>query len=195
MIVERMYLCQHERTFDVVCLFYVFDLYMNKVGERLKEERERLQFNQEDFAKLCNSSKRSQGNYERDKRAPDSEYLVLASKLGCDIQYIITGIRSANIESIGKPQLSVVEKPTTLTMSEAIDLVGLCVHEGLHTTYQVRRVQGKLVDLKLDAWESKELITKAAKLFAHCHLTGESPAEAFEKVINEALNEDKQSSA
>lgn len=67
---------------------------MNTQGERLREERERLGFNQTDFAAIGGLTKLTQLNYEQNKRAPDSVYLAAIAKAGADVQYIITGQRS-----------------------------------------------------------------------------------------------------
>ncbi|MDG4552851.1 MAG: transcriptional regulator [Candidatus Competibacter sp.] len=67
---------------------------MKTQGERLREERERLGFNQTDFAAIGGLKKLAQINYEQDKRAPDSAYLAAIAAAGADVQYIITGQRS-----------------------------------------------------------------------------------------------------
>ncbi|MGE7094741.1 helix-turn-helix domain-containing protein [Pseudomonas fulva] len=63
------------------------------IGERLKEERERLGLNQTDFAALAGASKNTQYNYEKGERSPDSNYLAAAAAQGVDILYVITGAR------------------------------------------------------------------------------------------------------
>lgn len=70
---------------------------MDTQGERLREERERLGFNQTDFAKLCGLTKLTQLNYEQNKRAPDGVYLATIAKVGADVLYIITGQRSGEL--------------------------------------------------------------------------------------------------
>ncbi|WP_065760982.1 helix-turn-helix domain-containing protein [Pseudomonas defluvii] len=68
------------------------------IGERLKEERERLGLSQTDFAALAGASKNSQYNYEKGERSPDANYLFAAAMQGVDVLYVITGER--------KPQLT-----------------------------------------------------------------------------------------
>ncbi|MDV5387703.1 helix-turn-helix transcriptional regulator [Pseudomonas juntendi] len=63
------------------------------IGDRLKEERERLGLNQTDFAALAGASKNSQYNYEKGERSPDSNYLAAAAAQGVDVLYVITGGR------------------------------------------------------------------------------------------------------
>ncbi len=61
------------------------------IGDRLKEERERLGFSQTDFAAMAGASKNSQYNYEKGDRSPDTEYLAAIARRGVDILYVVTG--------------------------------------------------------------------------------------------------------
>lgn len=63
------------------------------IGERLKEERERLGLNQTDFAALAGASKNTQYNYEKGERSPDANYLAAAAERGVDVLYVLTGER------------------------------------------------------------------------------------------------------
>lgn len=65
------------------------------IGERLRAERERLGFSQEDFAAFAGAHRKSQGNYESGARAPDAEYLAAIAAAGADVHYILTGLRDA----------------------------------------------------------------------------------------------------
>lgn len=66
---------------------------MSTLGQRLKEERERLRLSQIDFAAVGGAKKHSQINYEADRTAPDTNYLSALSTCGADIVYILTGER------------------------------------------------------------------------------------------------------
>lgn len=66
---------------------------MVDVGERLKKERGRLNFNQADFGEKCGVKRGTQLSYEQNKNNPDSLYLTKAHKLGADVTYILTGAR------------------------------------------------------------------------------------------------------
>lgn len=72
------------------------------IGDRLKEERERLGFNQTEFAAKAGASKNSQYNYEKGERSPDASYLAAVAEQGVDVLYVVTGQRS----SMGESQLS-----------------------------------------------------------------------------------------
>lgn len=65
------------------------------IGERLKEERERLGFTQPALAAIAGTTKKSQIDYEKDLTQPKAGYLAAVAKVGADVQYIVTGERSA----------------------------------------------------------------------------------------------------
>ena len=67
---------------------------MPTIGERIKEERERLGLSQLALAELCGVTMRSQRNYEKDERSPDAQYLALLLGEGVDVLYVLTGARS-----------------------------------------------------------------------------------------------------
>lgn len=67
---------------------------MDSIGQRLKDERKRLGYNQTDFAVHGGVQKNAQSNYESDARQPDVAYLAAIAKLGADIGYIVTGIQT-----------------------------------------------------------------------------------------------------
>ena len=69
------------------------------IGDRLREERERLKLNQTDFAGLSGASLRSQIDWESGKSFPNAKVLAAIAAAGADAQYILTGIRSPAIVS------------------------------------------------------------------------------------------------
>lgn len=72
------------------------DKYMQKnIGIRLKEERERLGLSQLALGEIGGVKKLAQLNYEKGERFPDASYLLAISHIGIDIQYVVTGARSA----------------------------------------------------------------------------------------------------
>lgn len=64
------------------------------IGDRLREERERLEFSQPAFAGLAETTKKSQIDYEKGITFPKANYLEVIAKVGADVQYIVTGVRS-----------------------------------------------------------------------------------------------------
>lgn len=96
------------------------------IGQRLREERERLKLGVLDFAMATGVSDRSQRNYETGKRLPDLEYLARAKELDIDIDYVITGERS-NWRSFSEEvehQCDMMEA-VVLTLEEALQREGL----------------------------------------------------------------------
>jgi len=69
------------------------------IGERLKEERVRLGYNQGDFAAIAGVAKTSQFNYEKGERSPDAAYLAAVAEKGVDVLYVVTGRRTPEASS------------------------------------------------------------------------------------------------
>lgn len=67
------------------------------IGERLKQERKRLGFNQSDFAAIGEATRKTQYNYECGERPPDGGYLAAIAAIGADVLYILTGTRSGEL--------------------------------------------------------------------------------------------------
>lgn len=86
---------------------------MSNSGERLRQERMRLDMSQEEFGAAGGVKKVAQSNYETGKRFPDSQYLEKVAALGVDIRYVVTGIRSDNsmVELSRSDRSGVAEMP------------------------------------------------------------------------------------
>ncbi len=72
---------------------------MSTIGQRLREERERLGLNQTDFAEIGGIQKRAQINYEKDERHPDAAYLAAITEAGVDVLYVLVGQRQVGVTS------------------------------------------------------------------------------------------------
>lgn len=70
-----------------------------EVGDRLRDERLRLSYKQEDFAQIGGVNRNTQGSYERGDRHPDTVYLARIARVGVDVAYVITGRKTAIAES------------------------------------------------------------------------------------------------
>jgi len=81
------------------------------IGGRIASERNRLGLNQDDFAWAGSVKRGSQVGYEGGDRAPSAEYLQGIAGIGADVQYIVTGVRSRNLEAVTDP--SVREESTS----------------------------------------------------------------------------------
>jgi transcriptional regulator with XRE-family HTH domain len=92
------------------------------IGDRLREERERLGFSQPALAGLAETTKKSQIDYEKGTTFPKANYLEVVAKVGVDVQYVITGVRSASLmgdEALlieGFRQMDAETKKRTLAM-------------------------------------------------------------------------------
>jgi transcriptional regulator with XRE-family HTH domain len=69
------------------------------IGDRLVQERKRIGLSQTAFAKQIGVSLSSQKRYELGEREPDISYLERALRLGMDISYLLTGIRSSDYQT------------------------------------------------------------------------------------------------
>lgn len=67
---------------------------MEKVGERLVEERKRLAKTVAGMAEECAVSKQAQINFEKGRQLPGGAYLIAAARLGVDVSYVLTGQRA-----------------------------------------------------------------------------------------------------
>lgn len=63
------------------------------IGDRLREERDRLRLSQADFAEKAGIHRNTQVRYEAGKREPDSGYLETIRALGVDVDYVLFGLQ------------------------------------------------------------------------------------------------------
>lgn len=66
------------------------------IGNRLKEERERLNLSQTSLAEAAGTTKKTQIDYETDRTPPKANYLAVVASWGVDVAYVITGERVEN---------------------------------------------------------------------------------------------------
>lgn len=78
---------------------------MTSIGDRLREEREQLGFNQTAFGAIGGVQKQAQLKYEKGERFPGADYLAAVAKVGVDVQYVVTGIRCPNALSDDESEL------------------------------------------------------------------------------------------
>lgn len=67
------------------------------IGNRLKEERERLGLNQTELGDIGKASRKTQFSYESDASSPSADYLERLYKAGVDVGYVITGVRGGEV--------------------------------------------------------------------------------------------------
>lgn len=61
------------------------------IGDRLREERERLGFSQAEFAALADKSERTQVDWEKGVSFPNAKNLEAFAEAGADVAYVVTG--------------------------------------------------------------------------------------------------------
>lgn len=67
---------------------------MSYLGERLREERQRLGMSQAELGLAGGVQKQAQLKYEKGERSPDASYLEAIARAGVDVLYVLTGSRS-----------------------------------------------------------------------------------------------------
>lgn len=78
-------------------------------SQRITIERKRLNMSQAAFAQAAGVSLSTQKRYEKGERGADSEYLAALSKIGVDIVFILTGLRSPDADADRRGLLHVLE--------------------------------------------------------------------------------------
>lgn len=92
---------------------------MLNIGERLKEERVRLGYNQADFAAIAGVAKTSQFNYEKGERSPDAVYLTAVAEKGVDVLYVVTGNRMPiKGEGLSMEEMQIIASYRTLPKAD-----------------------------------------------------------------------------
>lgn len=94
---------------------------MTSFGTRLREERERLGYNQTDFGDIGGVRKNAQSNYEQGERQPDAEYLQKIQAIGVDVHYLLTGERRDSDEMVK----ALLERWVTLNAEQQLLIVQL----------------------------------------------------------------------
>lgn len=85
-------------------------IQMSGIGDRLREERERLGMSQAVFGELGGVKANAQGNYEKGERNPDAAYLAAIAEKGVDVLYVVTGERRpTSAESISGAEADLLE--------------------------------------------------------------------------------------
>lgn len=82
---------------------------MSEIGERLRTERRRLGMSQEEMGVAGGVTRNTQSNYEKGLRSPDAEYLAKVAGIGADVQYILTGQRSASAASLAPDEAALLD--------------------------------------------------------------------------------------
>ncbi|MCX7208076.1 MAG: helix-turn-helix transcriptional regulator [Proteobacteria bacterium] len=91
------------------------------IEERLKDERKRLGFNQEEFAAFAGVTRRPYADWEAGKTSPTALQLSALAAIGVDVMYIITGQRQG--QGIGESAVhqAVLDAVDLLSLGKKID--------------------------------------------------------------------------
>ena len=73
-------------------------------GDRIKEERERLGFNQADFAALAGATRKTLFNWESGAASPNTAALAAWADAGLDVLYVVTGQRTGGVSAPPPPR-------------------------------------------------------------------------------------------
>lgn len=88
---------------------------------RLRSERERLGFTQNDVSGICGISREMWGKYERGVAIPGGEVLAAFAKAGANIQYILTGTETSGIDiTIDEQELLSMFRSASLAIKAAV---------------------------------------------------------------------------
>ncbi|MBS7816718.1 hypothetical protein B9T11_07710 [Wohlfahrtiimonas chitiniclastica] len=95
-------------------------MHKKEFSERLIHIREQKGYTVEEFGVLAGVGKTSQYNYEKGARKPDAEYFERLALIGCDIQYIITGIPSDSLITKEEAKLIKLYRSASFPFKQAV---------------------------------------------------------------------------
>lgn len=114
------------------------------VGDRLRQERERLGMSQSTFGEWGGVSKVAQINYETGKRSPKASYFDALARIGVDISYVLSGKRRDPAEKVFDPDEDIA-KPVP-----QIEPVGLRIAEWRSAARHTRSAAAALLGISAD---------------------------------------------
>ncbi|WP_435609878.1 XRE family transcriptional regulator [Pseudomonas knackmussii] len=116
---------------------------MDSIGERLREERERLRFNQTAFGAIGGVQKQAQIKYEKGERTPDAAYLQEIAKVRADVQYIVTGERCAGSLTADEQELLANFRAAPIAVKAAMLAAGAAGSAGASNVQKVKKGVGQ----------------------------------------------------
>ena len=92
-------------------------------GQRVKEERSRLQLKQTDLASLIQTSRTSQSIWESGQRFPNLTVLLAWQEMGFDVSYLITGRRLNHVMTTEEQRIIDIWQQANSEMRTALSAV------------------------------------------------------------------------
>lgn len=120
-------------------------LIKEAIGQRLKEERKRVDLTLPEFGQVGGVQKNAQLGYEAGERVPDAGYLALVEAgLGVDVLYVLTGRRERKMDDLSARERELLDRFTQLPEKhkEHVETAVLLAY----LTYQDRRAVHDEVD-------------------------------------------------
>lgn len=74
-----------------------------QTGERLREERIRIDVSQLSMAESCGVSRGTLATWEKGEQSPNAAALAVMASLGIDVLYVVTGQRAGETEATLAP--------------------------------------------------------------------------------------------
>lgn len=120
---------------------------------RLVEERSRLRYSQADFASKTGLSREGLRLYEAGQRGMSAEFLAQAAHLGLDVQYVLIGVPSKNLEEVEKAANALLPAPQALapTLQQTVNggnAIGLVQGGTVHQVTTQNHVTKTVADVK-----------------------------------------------
>lgn len=114
----------------------------SEIAIRLIEERGRTGYSQADFARKTGMSREGLRLYEMGQRSINGEFLSAAAELGADVQYILTGVRSANLQQVTRAMEPPPAEPIAIRTSGTSNVVqfaqrGATIQNNQYTTQRL----------------------------------------------------------
>ena len=79
------------------------------IGDRLKEERERLGYTQPVFAEIAGAKKRTLIDWEKNVSSPTAVQLSALTNIGVDVMYVLTGQRTNMEYSLNRKEEALLD--------------------------------------------------------------------------------------
>lgn len=132
--------------------------------DRIKEERKRLKYTQQEIADLCGVHRVQWGRYERGEQGFDGQPLRTFGEFGADISYILTGTRTPEVEMTVLDKVTKAEKNAQAIGNKAgADNLAQAVDE-------LRQIMYMLCDMDDEAFE------KAYQAISDIHTQQKAPS-------------------